>query len=206
MPRALTSVLLIFAAAGTATAQNYTIATLAGGGPRLGSQSTNLTIGSYQGITGITVDSHGDFYITLYDAGKVYRFDPRGALKQIIGTGFSSEYSGEGGPAAYATLAGPCGLAMDSNDNLYLAMDTRVARVEASTGVITSIAGSGHGRYKGDGGPATLAGMDVSCRVAVDASGNVFIADANHNRVRKSGCANEHDHHRRGYRHARVQR
>ncbi len=100
-------------------------------------------------------------------------------------------YSGDGGPATSAQLYNPSGLALDSSGDLYIA-DTNnclIRKVTKSTGLISTYAGmasntpSGCG-YGGDGGPATSAQLDYPTDVALDTSGNLYIADIYNNRVR----------------------
>ena len=100
-------------------------------------------------------------------------------------------YGGDGGPAASAALDSPAGVAADAAGNLFIA-DTgnhRVRRVDAATGVITTVAGTGTFGYAGDGGPATSAALAIPSAVAVDAAGNLFIADAGNSRVRRVDAA-----------------
>lgn len=110
------------------------------------------------------------------------------------GTGVSAPFaglfsgvgeSGDGGPAAAATLNQPTGTAEDSAGNVYIA-DTRdnvIRTVDASSGIITRFAGSGVAGSAGLGGPAVRAKLDSPQGVAVDASGDVYIADTFNNRV-----------------------
>jgi streptogramin lyase len=96
-------------------------------------------------------------------------------------------YNGDGGPATSATLTVPSGVAVDGSGNLYIA-DTgnfRIRKVSADTGVITTVAGNGNAGYSGDGGPATSASLSFPFGVAVDGSGNLYIADSYNNRIRK---------------------
>jgi hypothetical protein len=78
-------------------------------------------------------------------------------------------------------------VAVDTNGNLYIA-DTgngRIRKVAVDTGVITTVAGNGTPGYSGDGGPATSASLEGPNGVAVDANGNLFIADSGNHRIRK---------------------
>lgn len=103
----------------------------------------------------------------------------------IVGTG-AFGFSGDGGPATSAMLAFPSGLAVDAAGNVVIAdsYNYRVRLWTKSTGIITTIAGTGSPIFGGDGGPGTLATMSVS-GVALNAAGDVFIADTQHNRVRR---------------------
>jgi sugar lactone lactonase YvrE len=101
-------------------------------------------------------------------------------------------FSGDGGPAIQARLFFPQGLALDASGNLFIAEanNHRVRRMEAQTGMITTVAGSGAsgfggGGFSGDGGPATEAQLRSPRGLALDASGNLFIADTGNHRVRR---------------------
>ena len=94
--------------------------------------------------------------------------------------------AGDGGTARNARLLSPSGLARDAAGNLYIAeRDNFRVRKVSPAGTITTLAGSGTGGYSGDGGPATAAQLFAPAAVAVDAAGNVYIADTGNARVRK---------------------
>ena len=106
-------------------------------------------------------------------------------IQTVAGTG-SIGYSGDGGLAANATVYGPNGIAFDSAGNLYIAdtYNNRIRKISASTGLISTVAGNGTFGYSGDNGSALSAA--ISARgIAVDGSGNIYMADGNHNVVRK---------------------
>lgn len=113
--------------------------------------------------------------------------DVSGTVRYVVGTGKSGRCSGDGGPATQATLNFPGAVAVDRQGNLYIAdtMNHRVRKVEASTGVIATIAGTGQHRWSGDGGAATAAALNEPVALAVDEQGNLYIADQSNNRVRK---------------------
>ena len=96
-------------------------------------------------------------------------------------------FSGDGGAATSASLYYPAGVAVDGSGNLFIADggNHRVRRVDAATGVITTVAGNGTSDgFTGDGGPGTSASLWSPTGVAVDGSGNLFIADWRKSRVR----------------------
>jgi NHL repeat len=106
-----------------------------------------------------------------------------GTITTVAGTGMCT-YSGDGGPATGAALQGPLGLVLDASGNLYIA-DTGNCRIrEVSGGTITTVAGIGTCGFSGDGGPATSAALNQPWGVALDASGNIYIADYLNCRVR----------------------
>ena len=112
--------------------------------------------------------------------------NPSGKISTVAGTGTSGS-SGDGGSATNARLSSPSGVAVDESNNIYIA-DTgnnRIREVIASTGVIFTVAGTGKRGFSGDGGAATSAELDAPMSVAVDDSGNIYIADTGNNLIRK---------------------
>lgn len=99
------------------------------------------------------------------------------------GTG-SSSCSGDGGYAINATMSG-VGVAVDASGNVYFAGNDRIRKITASTGLISTVAGTGTSGFSGDGGSATSANLSYPSGVFVDGSGNIFIADQNNHRIRK---------------------
>ena len=104
----------------------------------------------------------------------------------FAGTGLTGGVVGDGGPPAEAQLSRPAGLALDGSGNLYVAENVthRIRRIDAD-GVITTIAGTGERGSGGDGGPATEAQFFFPDDLAVDGSGNLYVADKNNNRIRR---------------------
>jgi hypothetical protein len=113
---------------------------------------------------------------------------PPGTISTLAGNG-SDGYTGDGGSATSAELGAIYGVAVDAAGNVYLSdggqlAGTRVRKITAATGTISTIAGTGTSGYSGDGGPATSA--EINCMgLAVDAAGNLYLADFNNQRVRK---------------------
>ena len=140
---------------------------------------------------GLAVDAAGDLFISDEMNNRVRRVDAvTGVITTVAGTG-TFGYSGEGGPAASAQLANPIGLTIDASGNL-LIDDTgnqRVRKLDVATGTITTVAGNGTTGFAGDGGPATSAEFARPFGVAVDAAGNLFIADIDNDRVRRVDAA-----------------
>lgn len=111
-----------------------------------------------------------------------------GTIVTVAGTG-TPGYSGDNGPATQARLQ-PGGLAIDGAGNLYLAdfYGERVRKVDAVTGIITTVAGTGQPGFSGDNGPATAAQLHGPWLLALDGAGNLFISDSYNHRVRKVGA------------------
>ena len=138
---------------------------------------------------GLTIDASGNIYFA--DQGKhvIRKIDNAGIITTIAGTGNTSGYSGDGGPATAAKLYSPTDVCLDANGNLYITdRDNHCIRKVSSSGIITTIAGTGGSLnygFTGDGGPATAAKMNKPQSISTDASGNLFISDYGNNRIRK---------------------
>ena len=134
---------------------------------------------------GVAVDESGNVYISDFSDNRVRRVDRAGTITPFAGTG-KSGYGGDGGPAIAAQLDGPGSLAIDDSGNLYIADsgNNRIRRVDTS-GMITTVAGSGARGYSGDGSPAVAARLASPFGVAVDGSGNIYISDTSNQRVRR---------------------
>ena len=175
----------------------YLITTVAGGGTKSGASGDGgpATAAQLLGPSGVAFDAAGNLYIGDYAGNRVRKVSPSGTITTVAGTGANGTGSfsnGDGGLATKATLANPSGVAVDTAGNLYIA-DSNVSRVRkvSPSGIITTYAGSGNTGafgpiyFSGDGGPATTAQLTFPVAVAVDATGDLFIADNNNNRIRK---------------------
>jgi uncharacterized protein (TIGR03437 family) len=129
----------------------------------------------------VTTDDGGDLFIA--DGNRVRKVTPDGIINTVAGNG-SWGYSGDSGPATSAQLENLTAVALDNKQALLIADGPRVRRVSAA-GTITTVAGDGTCCNSGDGGPATSAQLNYPSDVAVDAAGNVFIADTGNHRIRK---------------------
>ena len=130
------------------------------------------------------MDIAGNVYVGDWSGfiRKIWALD--GVITTVAGTGILG-YSGDGGPATSAML-GKAGIAIDNRGNIYIADadNNRIRRVEVSTGIITTIAGTGASIDSGDGGPAINAGVSRPSGIAVDSAGNVYFGSG-WDRVRK---------------------
>ena len=113
------------------------------------------------------------------------RVDNSGTIATVAGVGLCGMGTGDGGPATAACLTEPSGVAVDAAGNLYIGDDFRTVRRVAANGIITTIAGGVYRGYGGDGGPAVNATLNCPVSLAVDAMGDLLIADQSNNRIRE---------------------
>lgn len=130
-------------------------------------------------------DSTGNLSIADTANHRIRQVSAAGAISTIAGSGQPGA-AGDEGPAISADLDAPRGIAVDGAGNLYLA-DTGNNRVREVTadGVIHTIAGQEAAGFAGDGGPALAAQLSAPAGLALDRSGNLYIADSGNNRVRR---------------------
>ena len=142
------------------------------------------TFVSIAGVSGLAFDAAGNLYASQ-GLGTIRRITPAGVTSVIAGTG-TAGFSGDGGPATAAMLSSPFGLAFDAAGNLFFAdaQNNRVRRITPA-GVISTVAGDGNARLTGDTGPALAASLAGPAGVAIDAAGDLYIADASNGRVRR---------------------
>ncbi len=167
-------------------AQEYSISTVAGGAPpTTPAAAASTAIGT---VRRVTTDAGGNVYFSSGHA--VFKISSSGTMTLAAGNSRPG-FSGDGGPATAAQLNSPQGVAVDAQGNLYIAdqVNNRV-RVVTPQGVIDTFAGDGklgQPRFLGDGGPAIAAHLNLPGGVAVDHSGNVYIADTGDNSIREVG-------------------
>jgi hypothetical protein len=161
-----------------------TITTVAGNGSigfsGNGGQATSAML-NYPG--GVAVDTAGNLFIGDYENMRVRKVTPAGIISTYAGNGVNGT-GVDGVPATSSPFRGVADLAVDTAGNLYISDDfnNRVRKVTAATGIITTVAGGGS--VLGDGGPATAAQLSGPGGLVVDSSGNLYICDSLHNRVR----------------------
>jgi trimeric autotransporter adhesin len=175
------------------TAATGNISTFAGNGMRgYSGDSAPAASAELNGPEGVTVDSSDNVYIADTGNNVIRRVKAaNGNIGTIAGNGTRGSI---GGLATLAELNSPEGVAVDSNANVYIA-DTgnnMIRKVTASTGKINNFAGSlaGAGTWSGDGGAATLAGLSSPGGVALDASGDLYIADTGNDAIREVSSGN----------------
>ena len=146
---------------------------------------------------GLAIDHNGNLYLADYFNNRIRKIDRSGIINTVVGSGPSAgdpgDFSGDGGPAASARLNRPTHSAIDAEGNLYIADggNYRIRKVDKA-GIISTVAGSGVSGFSGDGGPATAAQLDAQATlvsgpggIALDAEGNLYIADMLNYRIRK---------------------
>jgi sugar lactone lactonase YvrE len=136
---------------------------------------------------GVAVDAAGNLYFADLGNDRVRRVDTHGTITTVAGSGTGlATFAGDGGSADHARLNAPDDVVVDASGNLYISdyANYRVRRVD-TRGVITTVAGTGVPGFSGDGGPATRAELDAPDGLAVDAAGNLYIAEGGDERVRR---------------------
>lgn len=165
--------------------QQYVINTYAGNGSGGFSGDGGAPASAqFSSPLGLTFDSSGNLYI-VDSVNQRIRKISGGVINTVAGNG-TPGYSGDGSAATSAEMLGPSAVAVDSSGNLYIA-DTgnHVIREVTTNGNISTIAGDNTGGYAGDGGAATVAELEFPAGVAVDSSGNIYIADSGNNVIRE---------------------
>ena len=135
----------------------------------------------------VALDSSGNLFIADFLNNRVRRVDRgTGLITTIVGTGLAA-FAGDGGPSTAASLDHPEAVAFDAAGNLYIAdaYNGRIRKVGSDSGIVSTVAGGGEYGFLGDGGPATIAGVDSPFDVAADPEGNVFIVDTLIHRIRR---------------------
>ena len=133
----------------------------------------------------LTLDAAGNVYYAK--SNRVMKINPNSSPTIIAGNG-TSGFSGDGGLAANA-LVKARGIAVDASGIIYISGDNRIRKINASDGIINTIAGNGTAGYSGDGGLAINA-LLTSGAIEIDASNNIYITDGTNNRVRKINASN----------------
>ncbi len=138
-----------------------------------GSQTINTTL---QSVVGLSIDQQDNIYATTRKA--IYKYS-KGLIEKIAGHPEITGFSGDGGPAYTSQLNGASSTAVDSVGNIYIA-DTdnrRIRKIDKSTGIINTIAGTGQSGIPADGQQATTANLNKPIDVALDSIGNIYVVD-----------------------------
>ena len=152
------------------------------------------TLAQLNSPNGLSADANGNVYIADYSNNKIRRVNSAGTITTFAGTGVRGS-TGDGAAATLALLFWPSGVALDMSGNVYIADQVNnKLRMVNSAGIITTFAGTGFGAPSfggstGDGAAATLAQLYYPTGIAVDISGNVYIADYGNNKIRRVNSA-----------------
>jgi RHS repeat-associated protein len=164
------------------------ISTLAGGGSTYnlgtGVAATTAALGT---PSGVALDVAGNIYICDMGTQLIYKVTASTGIITIVAGNGSYGYAGDGGPATSASLGNPTAIALDAVGNLYFSETSNnvVRKVNVSTGIISTVVGTGTAGYSGNGGPATSATIHGPWGVAVDSTGNIYVSDTGNSSVRK---------------------
>ncbi len=170
-------------------AQGQTITTFAGNQPLGAGYSGDgglATAGQLNKAKSVALDDSGNVYITDNYNNIIRKVNTSGAINTLTGA-ISPGFSGDGMNFTFGMYDRPNYIVLDANNNIYISdpNNQRIRMINSSTGILTTIAGNGTAGYSGDGGPATAAEINYPASIAVDATGNLFIADQNNNVIRK---------------------
>ncbi|MBI6546423.1 MAG: SMP-30/gluconolactonase/LRE family protein, partial [Cyanobacteria bacterium NC_groundwater_1444_Ag_S-0.65um_54_12] len=143
------------------------------------------TSANFRNPNDVAIDGAGNLYIADTGNHRVRKVASNGIITTVAGNG-TAAFAGDNGPATGASLNNPRDVLLDASGNLYIADsgNNRIRKV-ASNGTITTVAGNGTAAFAGDNGPATGASINSPRGMALDASGNLYIADASNHRIRK---------------------
>jgi sugar lactone lactonase YvrE len=161
-------------------AGNGTGTSLGDGGP-----AANATIGAPRAMC---ADTAGNVYICDVTANRVRKLDIYGFMTTVAGNGKTGNpVNGMAATATSLSMSGGGGVYVDNTGNIYISNTTgqTVSKVTASTGIISTICGTGIAGYSGDGGLASAAKVQTPLGICGDSSGNLYFADASNERIRK---------------------
>lgn len=147
-----------------------------------GGPATSATVNAPYGLV---CDPLGNLFVGENLGHRIRKIDTNGTIITYAGTGVAG-YSGDDGPAVNAQLFGPNGMVLDGTGNLLISdfANHRIRKVTPA-GEISTVAGNGKASFSGDGASAAGAGLNGPSGVALDSLGNLYIADARNNRIRR---------------------
>jgi uncharacterized protein (TIGR03437 family) len=131
----------------------------------------------------VAFDPAGNYYIADEGANVIRKVDTSGTITTAAGTGVAA-YSGDGGPAAAATLDDPVGVQVNAAGDLYISDQGNDVIRKVTNGIISTVAGNGSTGFSGDGGPAINAEFYNPASIGLDAVGNLYIPDVGNARIR----------------------
>lgn len=184
----VTFAVLVFCHAMVAPAAEPQMSTVAGTGKPTNNGDSGSALEMNIGQTfGVEIGPDGALYITEVLNHRVLKLDQKtGQITTVAGSGRKG-YSGDGGPATKAELNEPYEVRFDSAGNMFFVemQNHLVRRVDAKTGMISTIAGTGAAGFGGDGGPAIKAQFKQPHSIALDSRGGLYIADIGNHRIRR---------------------
>jgi sugar lactone lactonase YvrE len=161
------------------------IHTVAGmGGAAFGGDGGRATFALLHSPAGVAIDTKGNIVIADSGNNRIREVTTDGVIRTVAGIG-AAGFNGDGGPAIAAAMNWPTAIAVDSTGNLFISDHNNRIRKVTSDGIITTIAGIGTAGFSGDEGWAISAQLNLPMGIAVDAAGNLFIADYDNNRIRE---------------------
>jgi streptogramin lyase len=182
------AVAVLFGVSPRAHSEQGTINTIAGTGKATDGGSGGAALTTNIGNPfGVEIGPDGALYICEVSNHRVRRLDLKsGNVTTVAGNG-SKGYTGDGGPATEASLNEPYEVRFDQHGNMFFVemQNHLVRRVDAKTGKISTVAGTGKAGYRGDGGPANEAEFKQPHSIALDDRGGLFIADIGNHRIRR---------------------
>ena len=160
------------------------------GGSTATADGAPATSGGVYAQWGLGADAAGNLYIPDTLTSNIRKVDLAGTISTVAGTGNLAGFGGDGGLATSASLTEPSDAAPDASGVLWIA-DTDAFRVRkvGTNKIITTVAGISGAGYAGDGGPSIAAQLSGPSGVALDAAGDVLIADTGNVRIRKASWA-----------------